>query len=117
MAHINITNTGVGGTQGGPTLTANNNQSHACATNNTDSAVYFRLRGPAPGNVESELFKVGANSYLIVPFPAATGGHTIIDVRTAHGTSAQSGEFLYVFQVDVPSDFDTTYSEYYANGR
>ena len=117
MAHINITNTGVGGTQAGPALAANNNQTHAIATNNTDAAVFFRLRGPSPANTESELFKVDANNYLIVPFPAATGNHTIVDVETAHRTSAQSGEFLYVFQVDVPTDFSTTYNEHYANGR
>ena len=117
MAHINITNTGVGGTQAGPALTANANQSHALALNNSESAVFFRLRGPAPGNEDSELFKVNANSYLIVPFPAATGNHTIVDVETSHLTSSQAGEFLYVFQVDAPTDYTTAYNEYYANGR
>ena len=117
MAHIDITSTGVGGTQLGPALTANVNQAHACAVNNTDAAVYFQLQGPTPGNLQSEVFKVDANSYLIVPFPAATGAHTIINVRTSHRTSAQTGEFLYVFQVDEPADWDTSNSEYYANGR
>ena len=117
MAHIDITRTGVGGTQAGPSLTANNNQSHACAVNNSDAAVYFTLRGPSPGNLESVEFKVDANSYLIVPFPAATGSHTIRNVRTAHLTGAQTGEFLYVFQVDQPADWATGNSEYYANGR
>ena len=117
MAHINITNTGVGGTQAGPALTASSIQSHAIATNNSDAAVFFRLRGPAPANTESELFKVDANNYLIVPFPAATGNHSIVDVETAHRTSAQSGEFLYVFQADPPTDFADVYNEHYANGR
>ena len=116
MAHINITNAGVGGTQGGPALTQNNNQGHACAVNNTDAAVYFQLQDADDTGTVSPRYKVDANKYLIVPFPG-TAAHNIINVSTAHLTGAQTGEFLYVFQVDSPTDFDTANSEYYANGR
>ena len=114
MAHVPLNADGTAGTQTGPALTSNTNQTHAVAVNNTGSAINFRLRGPAPGLVDSPLFKVNANDYMIVPFPA-TGTITIQDVSTTHLTSAVNTEFFYVFQVDPPVDFATANDEHYAN--
>ena len=112
MAHVPILVDGTAGAQTGPALASNTNQTHAVAVNNTGAAINFQLHGPTP--VESPVFKVNANDYLIVPFPE-TGTITIENVSTTHLTSATIGELFYVFQVDPPVDFDTANDEHYAN--
>ena len=114
MAHVPILVDGTAGAQTGPALASNTTQTHAIAVNNTGAAINFRLRGPSPALLETDLFKVNANDYLIVPFPA-TGNVTIVDVSTTHLTPSTDGEFFYVFQADPPVDFAEANDEHYAN--
>ena len=91
MATVTIDSSGVGGTQSGTVTTTSSNKT-VCIVNDTDAKITCKL-GIGSGTKVSH--DIDAKNHKLVTDLAA-GSATLTSVYTAHGTSAQKDEKVYL---------------------
>jgi hypothetical protein len=93
MATVTLTNAGVGGTQSGTITTAAGSAAGIImVTNHSDAAITFDVA--TAGTVVQSGLSLQAKSYMLVT-GLNDGAQTLVNLSTAHGTSAQNAEIIY----------------------
>ena len=93
MGTVTISATGVGAAQSGTVTTAaGSGAGSIMVTNHSDGAITFNV-ATAGTDVQTGL-SCGPKDYLIVT-GLNDGAQTLTNLKTTHGTCAQSGEIVY----------------------
>ena len=90
MATVTLSSAGVGAAQSGSAVSGTG----IIVINDSDSAVTFDVT-TGGSTVEQSDITVQKKDYTIIT-GLASAAKTLTSVKTAHGTSAQSGEKLYI---------------------
>jgi hypothetical protein len=96
MAHSTIGSTGVGATQAGTSVTTTNSNKAVFLTNETDSAITLDLKIAGAILDADKGIHVPAKGFITYTHTGGHGACVMENVQTAHGTSAQKNERLYI---------------------
>ncbi len=96
MAHVTISKTGVGATQAGTGVTTTSGNKTVVFTNETDSVLTLDLKCAGSINAADKGIKVPAKSFLNYTHIGGHGACVMEEVKTSHGTVAQTDERIYI---------------------
>ena len=97
MAHVVISSYGMGAAQAGPAVTTTNANKNVLFVNETDSTITLDLHIGGAHHSPGLSHTIPANGYLNYLHTGAHGAATMANVKTAHGTSAQTDESVYMY--------------------
>ena len=96
MAHSTISKLGVGATQAGTAVTSTSNNKTVVFTNETDSVITLDLKCAGSINASDKGIKVPAKEFLNYTHVGGHGACVMENVKTSHGTAAQTDERIYI---------------------
>jgi hypothetical protein len=96
MAHSTIGSTGVGATQAGTGVTTGASTKTVFFINETDSVITLDLKTDGTINAADKGIKIPAKDFLAYTHVGGHGACVMENVNTAHGTSAQKNERIYI---------------------
>lgn len=97
MAHVIIGANGVGAAQAGGGVTTTSTNKNVLFVNETDSTITLDLHIGGAHHSPGLSHTIPANSYLNYLHTGSHGAATMVNVKTAHGTSAQTDERVYMY--------------------
>jgi len=96
MAHVIIGADGVGAAQAGGAVTTTSGNKNVLFVNETDSTITLDLHIGGAHHSPGLSHTIPANSYLNYLHTGSHGAATMVNVKTAHGTSTQDGKRIYI---------------------
>ena len=96
MAHSTIDSAGAGGTQAGTGVTTTSSNKAVFLINETDSAITLDLKIAGATLDADKGIHVPAKGFITYTHTGAHGACVMENVKTAHGTSAQNSEMIFI---------------------
>jgi len=96
MAHSVISKLGVGATQSGTAVTTTSGNKNVHLINETDSVLTLDLKCAGSINAADTNIRVPAKSFLHYVHAGGHGACVMENVKTTHGTVAQTNERIYL---------------------
>jgi len=97
MAHVIIGANGVGAAQAGGAVTTTNSNKNVLFVNETDSVITLDLHVGGAHHSPGLSHTIEPKSWLNYEHTGSHGACTMHNVKTAHGTSAQHNEYVYMY--------------------
>jgi hypothetical protein len=97
MAHVVINSYGTGAAQAGGAVTTTSGNKNVLFVNETDSTITLDLHIGGAHHSPGLSHTIPAKGYLNYAHTGTHGAATMVNVKTAHGTSAQTDERVYMY--------------------
>ena len=96
MAHVTINSSGVGGTQAGTGVTTTSGNKTVTFVNETNSPITLDLKTAGTIHASDKNIRIPENGFLNFTHVGGHGACVMENVNTAHGTSAQDAQRIYM---------------------
>jgi hypothetical protein len=96
MAHSTISSAGIGATQAGTAVTSTSGNKTVIFTNETDSVITLDLKCAGTVNAADKGIRIPAKEFLNYTHVGGHGTCVMENVKTSHGTTAQTDERIYI---------------------
>jgi len=96
MAHSTISKLGVGATQAGTAVTTTSGNKTVVFTNETSSVITLDLKTAGTIHASDKSINIPAKEFLNYTHVGGHGACVMENVKTSHGTVAQTDERIYI---------------------